>query len=106
MLSKYAFSTQKSAKNFAKEFGGEVMSFEQALQVATKGLAKNTQMMQNKRMMMAKHGAKIYGKICKPTSEKFATVADAKTYIVQNRLCGDIKGKKLQAIAIYLTSKK
>jgi len=106
MVSKYAFATKTAAEAFAKEFGGEVKSYKEALKIATKGADKANEMMKNKRMMMAKHGQKAYEKFCKPTSEKFASVADAKSYIAQNKLCGEIKGKKLQAIAIYLTSRE
>ncbi|MEA2028733.1 MAG: nitrous oxide reductase accessory protein NosL [Campylobacterota bacterium] len=106
MVSKYAFATKAAAEAFAKEFGGELKSYEEALKIATKGAKKANEMMKNKRMMMAKHGQKAYEKFCKATSEKFATVADAKSHIVENKLCGDIKGKKLQAIAIYLASRE
>ncbi|MBN2825126.1 MAG: nitrous oxide reductase accessory protein NosL [Campylobacterales bacterium] len=106
MVSKYAFGTKEGADAFAKEFGGEVKSFDEALKIATDALAKTNEMLKNKRLMVAKHGKQAYEKLCKPTDQKFATVADAKAYIEQNKLCGDIKGKKLQAIAIYLTSLK
>jgi len=106
MLSKYAFGTKEAADTFAKEFGGEVKNFQETLKIATDGLEKTNEMIQNKRMMAAKHGAKTYEKFCKETNEKFASIADAKAYITENKLCGDIKGKKLQAIAIYLSSRK
>jgi len=106
MVSKYAFGAKAAAETFAKEFGGEVKSFDEAFKIASEGLTKANEQIKQKRMMAAKHGAKIYAKFCKATDEKFATIADAKAYIMENQLCGELAGKKLQAVAIYLASRK
>jgi nitrous oxide reductase accessory protein NosL len=106
MVSKYAFGTKEAANAFAKEFGGEIKSFQEALKIATDGLAKAKKKIAEKREVMAIHGKNIYTKVCKTTDETFATIADAKGYIVQNQLCGKLKGKKLQAVAIYLAARK
>lgn len=105
MISKYAFATKAAAQAFAKEFGGEVKNFEETLKIATKGAMKANKMMKEKREVMAMHGKTIYNKVCKSTDEKFATVADAKSFITENKLCGDLKGKKLQAVGIYLATR-
>jgi hypothetical protein len=56
---------------------------------------------------MAEKGSKIYAKKCKQTTlPKFSSVADAKAYIKENNLCGDLKGKPLQALGIYFFTKK
>ena len=36
---------------------------------------------------------------------RFATAKEAKTYLVENKVCGNIKGKKLQQVALYLSGK-
>jgi nitrous oxide reductase accessory protein NosL/NAD-dependent dihydropyrimidine dehydrogenase PreA subunit len=41
MVSKYAFTSKDEAIGFAKKYGGEIMSFEDALQVASKELTIN-----------------------------------------------------------------
>jgi hypothetical protein len=43
--------------------------------------------------------------MCQKTEEKFATVADAKSFIVANKLCKDLEGKKLQAVGLYLKNR-
>ncbi len=102
MVSKYAFKFNEDAQKFAKNFGGEVMKFDKAYKIAIDELTKDNAMIDKKRVMATKHGEKLYNKICRKTDKKFASIPEAKTFIVDNTLCGDIKGKKLQMIAIYL----
>lgn len=102
MVSKYAFKFNEDAQKFAKNFGGKVVKFDEVLEIAKSELAKDNTMIEKKRAMASKHGEKLYNKICRKTDKKFASIPQTKTYIVENNLCGDIKGKKLQMIAIYL----
>jgi hypothetical protein len=44
--------------------------------------------------------------MCKQTNKKFNSTAQAKAYLKSTKLCGDIKGKKLQAIGMYLAQRK
>jgi len=106
MVSKYAFGSKEAAEAFAKEFGGELKSFEEAFKIATDGVAKTNAMIEQKRIMMAKKGKQAYAKFCKSTTQKFDSIADAKAYIEQNKLCGELQGPMLQAIALYLVSQK
>jgi hypothetical protein len=54
---------------------------------------------------MAKMGKKIYNKKCKATDKRFDNPALAKVFIKQNKLCGNIKGKPFQAVALYLSGR-
>lgn len=105
MLSKYAFKNKKDAQAFVHQFGGTIKTFQEALQIAKKDFPKETKMIHKKQSMMAQKGKVIYNKICKKTSKKFNSVAQAKSYIIENKICGDIKGKKLQMIGLYLSGK-
>jgi nitrous oxide reductase accessory protein NosL len=102
MVSKYAFKFNEDAQRFVKKFGGRVVKFDEAYKMAVNELPKDNEMIAKKRSIIVKHGDKLYNHICKKTDKKFTSIAQAKTYIVESNLCGDIKGKKLQMIAIYL----
>ncbi len=102
MLSKYAFANKSDANAFAKEFGGEVKNFDETYKIASKGLEKEMKMIAKKQADMAKKGEMIYSKMCKKTDVKFNSTAEAKAYIISNKLCGKLDGKKLQAVGIYL----
>ena len=105
MTSKYAFANKADAESFAKEFGGEVMNFEDTLTSVKSTLAKESAMVQKKQAMMAKKGEMMYNKMCKPIDAKFNSIAEAKTYLRTEKPCGDIKGKQLQVIGLYLNSR-
>ena len=102
MVSKYAFANKSDAAKFAKEFGGKAMSFNEAYVEAKKDFPKDAMMISKKQAKAAGMGEKMYNKMCKKTDEKFNSTAEAKAYINEHKLCGNIKGKKLQAIGIYL----
>ena len=105
-VSKYAFSTKEDAEAFAKEFSGEVKSFDEVIKVVQANLAKESGMIHKKQAMMAKKGEMMFAKMCKAVDKSFSSVAEAKAYIKTNDICGNIKGKKLQAIALYLVNRK
>ena len=102
MNSKYAFAHKSDAKKFAKQFGGKVMSFDKAYDIASKAFEKEKKMIAEKQAKMAKKGEMLYNKMCKKTDLKFSSTAEAKAYLKSSGICGNIKGKKLQAIGIYL----
>jgi len=104
-VSKYAFGTKEAAQKFAKENGGKVMRFSEVLAMAKKAFEKESKMIKMKQAKMAKMGEKIYKSRCKPILEKFNSTAEAKAYIKANSSCGDIKGKPLQAVGLYLKSR-
>ena len=53
-----------------------------------------------------KKGSMMYKKMCKKTDKRFSSTADAKSFLISSGICGKIKGKKHQAIALYLNSRK
>jgi len=105
MTSKYAFANKADAETFAKEFGGKVMNFNDTLASVNSMLEKETAMIHKKQAMAAKKGEMMFNKMCKPVDAKFNSVAEAKTYLRAQKPCGEIKGKKLQAIGLYLNSR-
>ena len=102
MISKYAFPDTEAAGDFVQKFGGKSMSYDKAYAEAKKDFPKDSMMINKKQAKAAGMVEKMYNKICKKTDVKFSSTAEAKAYINENKLCGDIKGKKLQAIGIYL----
>ncbi len=105
MVSKYAFASKVNADAFAKENAGKVVDYATAYKTAEGDFEKDTTMISKKQEMMAKKGEMVYNKMCQKTAEKFTTVADAKSFIVTNKLCKDIQGKKLQAVGLYLKNR-
>jgi len=104
-VSKYAFGDEKAARAFAKENGGKVMTYGETMAIVKKNLEKESAMIAKKQAMMAKKGEEIYKKLCKPIEEKFSSAAEAKAYIRSSGACGDLKGKQLQAVGLYLKSR-
>lgn len=105
MVSKYAFANKADAEAFAKENGGEVVDYSGAYKAAESDFAKDSKMVAKKQAMMAGKGEMMYGKMCQKTDKKFATTAEAKTFIVENKLCKDLNSKQMQAIGLYLKNR-
>jgi len=105
MVSKYAFANKADAEAFAKANGGEVVDYSGAYKAAENDFAKDSKMVAKKQAMMAGKGEKMYGKMCQKTDEKFATTAEAKTFMVENKLCKDLNPKQMQAIGLYLKNR-
>lgn len=103
MVSKYAFKEKKDAKAFQSENGGEIKNFDEVYKMVSENIKKEQAMIAEKQAKMQKMGEKIYEKMCKKTDLTFSSTAEAKTYVSKNQLCGDLKGKKLQAVGIYLS---
>jgi len=103
MVSKYAFAKKEDALKFAKENGGEIKTFDDVYAMVSEDLKKESAMIAKRQKKMQMMGGKVYNKICKKTDEKFSSTADAKTFVTKNKLCGNLKGKKLQAVGIYLS---
>lgn len=103
-VSKYAFEHKEKAEAFKKEFGGEVMNYDATLTLVKKGLESDSGKIAKKQSMMIKKGEEMYSKLCKPTEQKFDSIAAAKSYLKAGS-CGDLNGKQLQAIGLYLNSK-
>ncbi len=104
-ISKIAFGKKEDALNFIKKYGGKLMNFNEALEVAKKGLSKDIAMINMKKQKMVyPKGEMLYKKKCKAFKidfSKFKDINELKAYIVDNNLC-KIKGKPLQMVTLYL----
>lgn len=105
VVSKYAFVSKADADAFVKANGGKVVDFKGALEAAKGDFAKDSKMIAKKQAMMAEKGKMMYGKMCQKTDKKFATTAEAKAFIVENKLCKGLNGKQLQAVGLYLKNR-
>lgn len=105
MVSKYAFANKVDAQAFAKANGGEVVDYNGAYKAAQSDFAKDSKMVAKKQAMMTKKGEMMYGKMCQKTDNKFATTAEAKAFMVENKLCKDLNPKQMQAIGLYLKNR-
>ncbi len=106
VISKYAFGTKKEANKFAKANGGEVMKFKKLYKLVEKSLEKDMKATKKRQAKAIKKGSMMYKKMCKKTDKRFNSTADAKSFLIESGICGKIKGKKHQAIALYLNSRK
>lgn len=105
MVSKYAFANKADAEAFAKTNGGKVVDYSGAYKAAEGDFGKDNKMVSKKQTMMAGKGEMMYGKMCQKTDKKFATTAEAKAFIVENKLCKDLNPKQMQAIGLYLKNR-
>jgi len=105
MVSKYAFANKKDAQAFAKANGGEVVDYQSAYKSAEGDFEKDSKMVAKKQAMMAKKGEMMYGKMCQKTDVKFATTAEVKAFMVENKLCKDLNPKQMQAVGLYLKNR-
>lgn len=102
MTSKYAFGKKSDAENFADEFGGNVMTYYDVLESVQSTLAQESGMIKKRQAMVAEKGEMMYNSMCTPIDVDFNSTAEAKTYLMREKPCGDLQGKQLQAIGIYL----
>ncbi len=104
-VSKIAFLNKGDALKFQKEYGGEIANFDKAFKVAKSNFKKDLRMlMKKKKKMMYPKGKMIYNKLCKKdiNPKIFKTIGELKTYIVKSNSCPGVKGKKLQALSLYI----
>ena len=104
MTSKIAFATRKDADAFRKKFGGKIVGFDEAFEMARKSLAKDSAMVaKKKRSRMYPMGEKIYKKLCKPIDVTgYARINELKAALGNGGVCKPLKEKQLQAVALYL----
>ena len=102
MTSKYAFGKKSDAEKFAKEFGGKVMTYYAVLDSLKGTLAQESDMIKKRQSMVAQNGEMMYNSMCTPIDVNFTSTAEAKAYLMNEKPCGDIQGKELQAIGLYL----
>lgn len=104
-ISKYAFANYDDAVEFQKKMGGKIMSFEAARKSATKSMEKDVAMTDMKRQKkMYPKGEKIFKSACDKSISpfKYNLINELKADIRNNNLCGKLKEKELQAVALYL----
>ncbi|MEA2017701.1 MAG: nitrous oxide reductase accessory protein NosL [Campylobacterota bacterium] len=106
VVSKYAFGTKEAANKLVAKKGGKVMRFDALYALVEKSQAKDMKATKMRQAKAIKKGGMMYKKMCKKTDKKFASTADAKSFLIKSGICGKIKGKKHQAIALYLNSRK
>lgn len=106
VISIYGFGTVDGAKKFAGENGGEVKSFDEIYKMVKSTQAKDMAATRERQGNASKNGAMMYEKMCKKTDEKFKSIADAKSFLNESKICGEMDDKKLQAVAIFLASRK
>lgn len=105
-ISIYGFGTLDGAKKFAAQNGGDVKDFEAIYSMVKSTQAKDMAATKERQANASKNGAMMYEKMCKKTDAKFKSIADAKAFLIESNICGDMDDKKLQVIAIYLVTKK
>jgi len=105
VISKYAFGTQSAALEFQKKNGGKLMNFDALVKLVTKAQAKDMAATKKRQAKAIKKGKMMYKKMCKKTDKIFISTAQSKAFLKESKICGDIKGKKLQAIGMYLVHK-
>ncbi len=102
-VSEYAFSTKDEALKFQKEFGGEIHTFEETLKLTKNRLTKDNEILDEKRVPIAKKGKKIFETMCEQKVEKeFNSIGEAKQYLIDNNSCKNLDSQMLQAVSIYL----
>lgn len=106
MVSKLAFEKEEDAKAFAKEMGGEVMSFEKAFAAAKTSLKDDVdEFVKKKQQGMYPMGEKIYHKQCAKEAihlHNFNTISELKVFLKKSETCGALDEKELQALSLYL----
>jgi copper chaperone NosL len=103
MTSKYAFASKDEAKAFSKEFGGSVKSYKKSLKIAQEGLEDENVFIDGNRAKIAEKGSKIYEKMCEhDTPPHFSSIGEAKTWLLENKICSSLKEAQIQAVAIHL----
>ena len=105
-VSKLAFEKKSDALNFIKKYKGNLVSFDEALNMAKDSLKLDNAM--TKKMKQKKvypKGKRIYEKVCKkdeidPTN--YIEINELKDDIVSSKLCKPLKEKDLQAVSLYI----
>lgn len=104
-ISKIAFANMKEAEAFQKKMGGKIMNFNEAAESAKKTMQNDVHMTSMKRQkMMYPKGEKIFKSVCDQSINpmKYNLINEMKGDIKNNKMCGELKEKELQAVALYL----
>ena len=104
-VSKLAFASKDDALKFKKRYKGKIVDFKTALNMAKQSLKSDIAMVtKKKKKMMYPMGKKIYNHLCKKDIDltPYHSISQLKAAIKFEKLCKPLKGKKFQAVALYL----
>ncbi len=104
-VSKLAFAKKEDAQEFIKTHGGEIVSFDKALAMAKESLDSDVAMvMKKKQKKMYPMGKKLFEAKCQQdiNLSKYNQINELKSAIKKDKLCKELKGKRFQAVALYL----
>ncbi|MBU1658969.1 nitrous oxide reductase accessory protein NosL [bacterium] len=104
-VSKFAFASQSDAKNFVKEYKGQIVDFESALKNAKESLVSDTEMITAKKTKkIYPMGQTIFEKMCLLDIDinKYGAINELKSALQNKKLCKPLKEQQLQAVALYL----
>jgi len=104
-ISQYAFGTKESAEKFAKEFGGTLVSYAKLAEMTQASMASDIAFVKENQAKAAKMGEKIYQNVCKAEPKRFESAAEAKVYLMESKVCGNLQGKEFQQVGLYLAGK-
>ncbi|XOB61507.1 nitrous oxide reductase accessory protein NosL [Campylobacterota bacterium DY0563] len=103
--SKIAFKNEKDAKEFIKQYKGEIISFNEAINLSKKTIKDDYKKQKNINIKkIYPKGKKIFEKRCSqdidPTD--YLEINELKADITNNNLCKKLKESQLQTVAMYL----
>lgn len=101
-ISSYGFGTKDDALKFAKEFGGEVLTYAQISDKTKLTIADDLKLIEKRQSMAAKKGEALYSQKCAKIEKKFKTSGEAKAYLLENKPCGELDMHELSQLSHYL----
>ena len=102
-VSEYAFLTKEEADKFQKKFGGKIHNFDETLKFSKDRISKDNEILDEKRVPIAKKGKKIFETMCDGKLDKeFNSIGETKQYLIDNNICKNIDPQMLQAVSVYL----
>jgi hypothetical protein len=82
-----------------------VKTFNEVYKMVKSTQAQDMAATRERQAKAAKMGEMIYNKMCQKTDKKFSSVADAKSFLEESKICGNISDKQLQVIGLYLVQR-
>lgn len=101
-ISSYGFGSKEAADTFAKDFGGEVLTYSTLLEKTKATMADDLKLIEKRQSMAAKKGEVLYNQRCSKIDTKFKTSGEAKAYLLENNLCGELNMHELSQLSHYL----
>jgi nitrous oxide reductase accessory protein NosL len=104
-VSKLAFEKRDDAQEFIKEYGGRIVSFDEALKQTKDSLSSDHKKLKSKKeKKIYPMGKKIYEAKCQKDIDltKYLEINELKAAIKNENLCKPLKEKQLQVVSLYL----